>query len=133
MWRAIVSTTLAAGAAGFLASAPAAPASKLFSSDYAKTLYGIGPETAYWDPLNLADLGTDLTVDFFRAAEVKHGRVAMMACLGYFHHMAGVQLPGYLSNAEGLKFVDLGAVKASEARRRRRICSEGHTHTHTHT
>ena len=106
---------LVAGAAAFVGVAPAGTATKLFSSDYAKTLYGIGPETGYWDPLALADLGTASTVDFFRAAEVKHGRIAMMACLGYFHHMAHVQFPGALSNVEGLKFADLGAVKASEA------------------
>ena len=29
---------------------------------------------------------------FFRAAELKHGRIAMLATLGWFHHVAGYHL-----------------------------------------
>ena len=68
-------------AAGLVAPArSSAPATavRAAGTDYAKTLYGVGPETGYWDPLALADIGSEATVDFFRAAEVKHGRVAMM-------------------------------------------------------
>ena len=106
---------LAAPVAGLVAPAAPKAGTRLHSSDYAKTLYGVGPETGYWDPLALADLGTEVTVDFFRAAEVKHGRIAMMASLGYMHHLAGIQLPGYLSPSEGLKFSDLGAMSPGEA------------------
>ena len=106
---------LLSGAAALVAPALPKVSTKLHSTDYAKTLYGVGPETSYWDPLGLADLGTDATVDFFRAAEVKHGRIAMMACLGYWHHNLGIQLPGYLSTAEKIKFADLGAVKGAAA------------------
>ena len=66
----------------------------LKSTEYAQTLYGVGPETGFWDPLGLSNIGTDGTVDFFRAAEIKHGRVAMMASLGYIHHLAGITFPG---------------------------------------
>ena len=106
---------LAAPVAGLVAPAAPKASTRLHSSDYAKTLYGVGPETGYWDPLALAEIGTDLTVDFFRAAEVKHGRIAMMASLGYMHHLAGVQLPGYLSPTMKLKFSDLGAMSPGEA------------------
>ena len=46
---------------------------------------------------------------------MKHGRIAMMASLGYMHHLAGIQLPGYLSPTEKLKFADLGAMSPGEA------------------
>ena len=53
-----------------------------------------GPGTSFWDPLGLADqdyalgnvdatVGNDATVAFLRHAEIKHGRVAMAAFLGY--------------------------------------------------
>ncbi len=38
-----------------------------------------------WDPLGLADLGSEKTLRWFRAAEVKHSRVAMLATLGWAH------------------------------------------------
>ena len=53
-----------------------------------------GPGTSFWDPLGLADqdyalgnvdatVGNDATVAFLRHAEIKHGRVAMAAFLGF--------------------------------------------------
>ena len=42
-----------------------------------------------WDPLGLADLGSERTLRWFRAAEVKHCRVAMLATLGWAHTCNG--------------------------------------------
>jgi len=39
----------------------------------------------------------------------------MAASLGYMHHLAGIQLPGYLSVTKDLKFADLGALSPAEA------------------
>lgn len=35
-----------------------------------------------WDPLNLADEVSDETLDWYRAAELKHARICMLASLG---------------------------------------------------
>merc|ERR1719361_2314845 len=55
-----------------------------------------------WDPAGLADLGGDSTLAWFRHAEVKHGRVAMAAFVGWWAVGAGLHFPGNL--AEGLPF-----------------------------
>jgi len=39
------------------------------------------PLTEKWDPLNLGS--TDAKMDRYTAVEIKHGRVAMIACVGY--------------------------------------------------
>lgn len=38
-----------------------------------------------WDPLKLSSQGGDKTIAWFRHAELKHGRVAMLAWLGFFY------------------------------------------------
>lgn len=42
-----------------------------------------GDITVCWDPLNFVRDGDQATFDKFRALEIKHGRVAMLAFLGY--------------------------------------------------
>jgi hypothetical protein len=46
---------------------------------------GIGPETAnkIWDPLELTTMASDKTLAWYRHAELKHGRVAMAAFVGF--------------------------------------------------
>mmetsp|Transcript_90500 Transcript_90500/g.234671 ORF Transcript_90500/g.234671 Transcript_90500/m.234671 type:complete len:311 (+) Transcript_90500:63-995(+) len=43
----------------------------------------------FWDPAGLCKGKDDATLRYYRAAELKHGRVAMLACLGWFHTAAG--------------------------------------------
>ncbi|GMH78565.1 hypothetical protein TL16_g07854 [Triparma laevis f. inornata] len=59
-----------------------------------------------WDPLGLAEIGSDETLAWFRHAEVKHGRVAMAAFTGWAVVGAGLHLPGDLTRA-GLHFADI--------------------------
>jgi len=56
-----------------------------------KVLEGTGgpfPEDC-WDPAGLTKGKDDDTLRYYRAAELKHGRVAMLACLGWFHQASG--------------------------------------------
>jgi len=70
---------------------------------------GMGPETAMkvFDPLNLATMGSDETLAFFRHAELKHGRVAMAAMVGFLVHINHIHFPGMLSPTAGVSFESL--------------------------
>lgn len=58
-----------------------------------------------WDPLGLADIGSDETLAWYRHSEVKHGRVAMAAFVGWWAAGAGLRFPGELSH--GLDFASI--------------------------
>mmetsp|Transcript_37603 Transcript_37603/g.55388 ORF Transcript_37603/g.55388 Transcript_37603/m.55388 type:complete len:222 (+) Transcript_37603:63-728(+) len=58
-----------------------------------------------WDPLGLAELGSDTTVAWMRHAEVKHGRIAMAAFVGWWAVGAGLRFPGEL--AHGIDFAGI--------------------------
>jgi len=74
-----------------------------------------------WEKLT-EDWGSEETGKFIRAAEVKHGRSAMLATVGYGIHRSGLTLDkisphDYLSVTEGVKFADLAAMTPLEAMR----------------
>jgi hypothetical protein len=66
-----------------------------------------------FDPLNLADLGSGETLAWFRAAELKHSRVAMLATTGYIVQAAGVHFPGMIS--KDVSFESLSTMKPFDA------------------
>jgi len=66
-----------------------------------------------FDPLGLATLGSESTLAWFRAAELKHSRVAMLATTGYLVQGAGIHFPGMISH--DVSFDSLSAMKPLDA------------------
>jgi len=66
-----------------------------------------------FDPLNLANLGSSETLAWFRAAELKHSRAAMVATTGYLVNAAGIHFPGMLSS--DVSFESLASMKPIDA------------------
>eukprot|EP00441_Pelagodinium_beii_P045409 CAMPEP_0197620706 /NCGR_PEP_ID=MMETSP1338-20131121/1489_1 /TAXON_ID=43686 ORGANISM="Pelagodinium beii, Strain RCC1491" /NCGR_SAMPLE_ID=MMETSP1338 /ASSEMBLY_ACC=CAM_ASM_000754 /LENGTH=152 /DNA_ID=CAMNT_0043189967 /DNA_START=59 /DNA_END=514 /DNA_ORIENTATION=+ len=58
---------------------------------------GVQPPVGFWDPAGYTSEGDER--DFFRrrCVELKHGRVAMLACVGYIVPELFGRWPGYLS------------------------------------
>merc|ERR1719313_2944633 len=82
-----------------------------------ESMEGVGPETAnkVFDPLGLATMGSPATLAFFRHAELKHGRVAMAAMVGFLVHINHIHFPGMLSPTEGVSFAQLSAMGPFDA------------------
>jgi hypothetical protein len=74
---------LAAMAGSAAAFAPAPIAKSVTSLNAFEDEIGALPPTGFWDPAGLADGISQEKFDQYRAAELKHGRVAQMAVLGY--------------------------------------------------
>jgi len=74
---------------------------------FVDTLEGTGEETGgeIWDPLGISDTVSDEAVMWFRASELKHGRVAMLATVGYLTGACGYTFPGDL--AKGVTFASV--------------------------
>merc|ERR1719440_87714 len=75
---------------------------------------GVQAPVGFWDP---AGFTADGSVENFarrRQTELKHGRISMLATMGYITPEITGKIPGYLSPSAGLKFADipngLGAV-----------------------
>ncbi|CAE8607367.1 unnamed protein product [Polarella glacialis] len=67
---------------------------------------GVQAPIGFWDPAGFTADGDPK--DFYRRRkiEIKHGRVSMLACVGYIVPEY-VKFPGFLSPSTGLKFADI--------------------------
>merc|ERR1711948_83294 len=68
---------------------------------------GVQAPVGFWDPLELSKDGNEDVFKRRRSVEIKHGRVSMLATMGYMTPEILGKWPGYLSPSAGLKFADI--------------------------
>merc|ERR1719325_329030 len=68
---------------------------------------GVQPPVGFWDPLEFTKDGNEELFKRRRSVEIKHGRVSMLAAMGYMTPEIAGKWPGYLSPSAGLKFQDI--------------------------
>merc|ERR1712139_650563 len=68
---------------------------------------GVQEPVGFWDPLGFTADGDVSAFKRRRSVELKHGRICMMACMGYITPEITGKIPGYLSPSAGLKFEDI--------------------------
>jgi len=68
---------------------------------------GAQPPLGFWDPLGLAAEGDEKDFRRRRETEIKHGRISMLATMGYITPEITGKFPGMLSPSQGLAFADI--------------------------
>merc|ERR1712029_986343 len=68
---------------------------------------GVQSPVGFWDPLGLSADGNVERFKRRRETEIKHGRISMLATIGYITPDFTGKLGGYLSPSQGLKFADV--------------------------
>merc|ERR1711974_392198 len=67
----------------------------------------MGDPVGFWDPAGFTADGSVENFQRRRQTELKHGRISMLATMGYITPELTGKLPGYLSPSAGLKFADI--------------------------
>jgi len=67
---------------------------------------GVQAPVRFWDPLGFCNDGNEANFRRRRIVEVKHGRVSMLAVIGYIVPEY-FRFPGYLSPSQEIKFADV--------------------------
>jgi len=68
---------------------------------------GVQEPVGFWDPAGFTSDGDVSNFKRRRSVELKHGRISMLATMGYITPEVVGKLPGYLSPSAGLKFADI--------------------------
>jgi len=84
------------------------------ASDLEELAVKLNPKVGFWDPIGLSKANLwyndseEATVGWLRHSEIKHGRIAMFAFVGYIAQANGAYWPWLLS-LDGTKFADISA------------------------
>merc|ERR1719362_2247291 len=68
---------------------------------------GVQEPVGFWDPAGLSADGDIARFKRRRETEIKHGRISMLATMGYITPEFAGKFPGYLSPSSSLKFQDV--------------------------
>merc|ERR1719270_3302840 len=68
---------------------------------------GVQAPFGFWDPLGYTKDGDEEVFKRRRTSEIKHGRISMLATMGYITPEITGKFPGYLSYTAKLKFADV--------------------------
>merc|ERR1740138_273097 len=68
---------------------------------------GVQAPVGFWDPAGLSKDGDAAAFKRRRETEIKHGRVSMLATMGYITPEVSGKFPGYISPSQGVKFADI--------------------------
>ena len=98
-------SALVASAAAF---APAKQASTSTAMSAYEGELGAQAPLGFWDPLGVVKYADKAKFDRLRYVELKHGRIAMVAVVGYLVQYAGIRFPGAEDIPTG--FAAFGAV-----------------------
>jgi len=85
----------------------------------------LNPTIKFWDPLALAEtgvtndnsalgVGNEAAIGYLRHAEIKHGRVAMAAFVGYIVQANGIHFP-WATTLSGTTYADISAAGSPQA------------------
>jgi len=102
---------LLASASAFVPSSPLATRAARTSSVVkmaVEDMPGVLPPMGFFDPAGISKGVSPEGLAWYRAAELKHGRVAMLANAGFMTVGAGIHFPGYLSITDDMTFASLG-------------------------
>jgi hypothetical protein len=100
-----VLASLIATAAAFAPAQKAVTSTALSASNFEDAL-GAQPPLGFYDPLGLLDGASESKFERLRYVELKHGRISMLAVVGYLVTEAGIRLPGNIDYS-GTKFTDI--------------------------
>jgi hypothetical protein len=68
---------------------------------------GVQAPVGFWDPLGFTADGDVAAFRRRRSVELKHGRISMLATMGYITPEVAGKFPGFLSPSAGLKYADI--------------------------
>jgi len=90
--KSVIFATLLASASAFAPASQSASSTAL-KADFSKEV-GAQVPLGYFDPAGLSEYFDQDDFDRLRGVEIKHGRIAMLAVVGYLTTYAGVRFPG---------------------------------------